>query len=277
MHLELVIRYRNMPSDRVLPAVDRFDLRAQAYSPERVGQYNDAIRLFPLARAKERQLVIDRLDLRPGLVIVDAGAGGGYLSEGIFATLAGNCRIVCVENSQSYIDTIDARFETSLSSLSQIGLADCMADRVACLAGLHHQERKFDFFREAARILRPGGKLVVADVLADSPPARFLNVSVDRYTELGHDGMFTRLGEFSQMMHDAGLVDIHEQHEQFTWDLPDLPSLVLFCKMLFRMGRATVQQVKTELDRFLDITLSSAGAHLHWSLVCASGCKPRSE
>jgi SAM-dependent methyltransferase len=160
--------------------------------------------------------------------------------------------------------------------LSKLDLPDASLDRVACLAGLHHQVRKLDFFREAARILRPQGRLVVADVLDGSPPAQFLNIAVDRYTELGHNGVFLQPGEVSQWMSDVGLVDIHEEYIEFTWDLPSLPALVEFCHMLFRMDRATLPQVREEIDRYLTYNVSFEGAHLHWSLIYASGHSVRS-
>jgi hypothetical protein len=136
-------------------------------------------------------------------------------------------------------------------------------------------EHKLDFFHESARILRPDGWLVAADVLAETPPSHFLNISVDRFADLGHDGMFPQMGDFSRLMRDAGFVDVREDYEEFTWDFPDEPALIQFCHMLFRMSRATLAEVRAEVDRYLRVTTSSSGTHLHWSLVYASGRRPR--
>ena len=260
-----------MSDQREMDAHDRFDVRAQSYSPARVGLFNQANRRYPEARATERALLIERLNLEPGLAICDVGAGGGYLAEGIDAVLPGECRILCVENSGAFLDSIDDRFDKILSSLCRIDLADAMVDRVSCLAGLHHQERKGDFFREAHRILRPGGRVVVADVLDGSPPAKFLNDSVDRYTDIGHDGMFLHPGELTGLMTEAGFDNASEQYEEYTWNFPDRKTMIWFCQTLFRMGKATPQQVEQEIDRYLQVTESPSGVHLHWSLIYANG------
>ncbi len=166
---------------------DSFDRRAEKYTRNRIDLYNDAIRRLPHAREKERQLVIDQLRLACGQDICDVGAGGGYLSEGIDEALNGECRISCIENSQHFLDSIPDKYEKVLSSLNRVQLADGSFDRIAALAGLHHLEHKQDFFHEAYRLLKQTGRLVVADVLADSPQARFLNGPVDQFTDIGHD------------------------------------------------------------------------------------------
>ena len=252
---------------------DRFDDRAQSYTPQRVGLFNDANRANPEVRETERQLLISRLDLAPGMVVCDVDAGGGYLAEGIDRALGGDVRVICVENSKSFLDSIDGRFDKVLSSLGQIELPSDSADRVCSLAGLHHQEHKAQFFAEAFRILKPAGRLVVADVLAGTPPAQFLNDSVDRFTDIGHDGMFVDRDEFRILLADAGFEQAEEQYEQFTWNISSRDHLVSFCRTLFRMNGASQAEVAAEIDRHLEVSESATGVHLHWSLIYAAGVR----
>lgn len=256
-----------MRSDR---SPDAFDRRAATYSAERIRRFNEANERYPNARETERDILLDLLELGPGLRICDVAAGGGYLADGIYQRLGGACRIVCLENSMHFCQSLPERYDRLLSSLSDIALPDRSVDRVACLAGIHHQQDKPRFFAESRRILVPGGRIAVGDVLIGTAPARFLNEAVDRWSDLGHDGMFLTPGELSVLLENAGFERVREHMREYTWDFPNLADLVWYCKTLFRMTRAGLDDVEAELRRYLRIDVDSAGARMHWSLAYAT-------
>ncbi|NNC89700.1 MAG: class I SAM-dependent methyltransferase [Akkermansiaceae bacterium] len=254
---------------------DSFDGRAAQYTAERVAPFNAANRLAPGARATERDLLLDRLRLVPGVRVCDAVAGGGFLSEGIHDRLDGDCHIIAVENSESFAATIDPRFHPVVSSLCALDLDDASVDRVACLAGLHHQEDKLAFFREAHRILRPGGIIAVADGRKDSPPARFLNGPVDRFTEIGHDGMFPADGDLTALLREAGFAAIEENHEEYCWPFPDEATMVSYCRDLFRMHEGSLAEVERAIRDVLGVVpLADGRVGMPWGLLYASATRP---
>lgn len=253
--------------------MDSFDSRANKYSSERVELYDRALAQVPDARFQEREHLISRLNLKDGLSVCDVSAGTGYLSDGINDHLQGQVSITCVENSQAFVELLKPKYRTVKSSLTGIDVADCSFDRVGTLAGVHHQQDKVAFYQEAHRILRPGGRLVIGDVLEGSPPARFLNGPVDIYSDIGHDGMFLREREISADLKQAGFGDMQETVEHYTWRFPDEQTLIVYCKNLFRMTKATLQQVSSAISEHLKVTHDTNGCYLHWQLLFVTADK----
>lgn len=236
--------------------------------------YNEACRMLPGVRETERALLLKLLDANPPNVCCDAPAGGGYLAEGLEKSHGSHRGIICLEPAERFLQGIPPRFDRVLGSLTAMPLVSGSVDRIGSLAGLHHIERKLEVFHEAFRVLTPGGKMAVADVQEGSPVGWFLNEVVDRYSLTGHKGLFLRPQELTSLMTAAGFQNVSEQHECFTWDFPDMPSLVWYCKHLFGMVKGELSQVEQELRARFAIECAGTVVRLPWSLVYAVGTKP---
>jgi SAM-dependent methyltransferase len=79
-------------------------------------------------------------------------------------------------------------------------------DVVICRIAAHHFPDAAAFCREAARVLRPGGRLVVVDNVADEDPA--LDQFINRLEKLRDPSHFRswRISEWERFMAGAGLV-----------------------------------------------------------------------
>ena len=235
--------------------------------------YNAASDIWDSARKIERQIIIDLLDPGLGDLICDIPAGGGYLAKGLVENGFRPSQVICVEPSVGFVGGIPNVFPRIQCPLDSVALMDGSMDRVGSLAGLHHLEDKKPFFKEASRLLVAGGGLAVADVRTHTPVAEFLNDSVDKYTETGHKGLFFRDQEFHDLMSEAGFRDVVEEYHAFSWTFPDLETLVLYCKSLFGMVKADVEQVAAELEKYFAVSEGPEGATLPWGLLYARGIK----
>lgn len=113
-----------------------------------------------------RDKAIDLARAGTGLVAVDVGAGTGFLTGGL---LQRGVRVVAIDRSKEMLEALQSRYGAAdLRCVTGEGetlpLPDECVDRVLANMYLHHVERPSLAVREIARILRPGGRVVITDL-----------------------------------------------------------------------------------------------------------------
>lgn len=111
-----------------------------------------------------------------GKIAADIGAGTGFITEGL---LARNISVIAVDQSEAMLAEMKAKFAGqpvtyALGDAHTIGIADQTVDYVFANMFLHHVEKPSDVIEEMVRILKPGGKLVIADM--DEHKSEFLRI-----------------------------------------------------------------------------------------------------
>ncbi|WP_417208451.1 class I SAM-dependent methyltransferase [Antarctobacter sp.] len=111
---------------------------------------------------------LDRLDPPDGGLIVDIGCGTGGVTRRI-ADRFGQAPVLGIERSHALTDKARAlvgdraNLEFRLGDGEALGLADASTDIAILHTVLSHVADPAPLVAEAARILRPGGTLVVCD------------------------------------------------------------------------------------------------------------------
>lgn len=103
------------------------------------------------------------------LVVADIGCGTGYLATALAQVVD---RVICVDHSEGMLDearknleAFDVRVEMRRGELDELPLANGEVDAVLGHMVLHHLVDPTRALQEAHRALRPGGRLVLTDLL----------------------------------------------------------------------------------------------------------------
>lgn len=236
---------------------------------EQRGQlYHQAMQSYPDTRSQEFINVISEAGIMPGMTVVDVPSGGAYLARYLSGT-----NLIGLETSHAFAALARNRTQSVLLYENDVfPLQQASTDRVLSIAGLHHIENKQVFFSEAHRILKPNGRLVVADVGEDSPVRRFLDEFVGRHSETGHSGWY--FGDTTRNeLQNAGFNIVRDHLLEYHWYAPDKLQLADFCRTLFGMVRTDNATVMEGIGDYLGFQEGSGRAGLNWQLQCFV-CEP---
>jgi ubiquinone/menaquinone biosynthesis C-methylase UbiE len=171
-------------------------------SAERLAeQYSDSQRLRIRQETHRRysenpvsflEWVTEHMDIRPGMTVVDVGCG-----RGIYHTLftRRGAKTIGVDRSIGMAREIEDGCRTVVGDAQALPLPDAICDRAACNHVLYHVPDQKLAMRELLRIVRPGGRIVIATNGARNNE-RMYEVARLAASELGRPHAFLRSSPF---------------------------------------------------------------------------------
>jgi len=169
-------------------------------------------------------------DLKPGEVVVDLGAGAGFDCFLAARAVGPTGRVIGVDMTPEMVgrareiaretgyDNVDFR----LGEIEHLPVADATADVIISNCVINLSPDKPAVYAEAFRVLKPGGRLAVSDVVATAElPAEWKEDMALRCTCISGA---SPVSEVEEMLRAAGFVDISvspkDQSREFigTWE-----------------------------------------------------------
>lgn len=115
--------------------------------------------------------ILKAMDLKPGMVVVDIGAGDGYFTRRFALVVGPDGKAIGVEIDSSKVRemTEDAKerglsnYEARLVKADDPQLAPRSADVIFLCNTYHHIEGRVPYFARVKSALKPGGRLLILD------------------------------------------------------------------------------------------------------------------
>ena len=228
---------------------------------ERARDYHLAMTTSPLARDTEFRAMIEPIANGPEGLVCDIPSGGCYLPR----YLPGGMRYIGVEPVDDFLNSGPRSHDVVKASFDDIPLPGGSVDYVVSLAGLHHEDRLAPVFAEMRRLLRQGGRAIIADVAVGTPPAGFLNGFVARHNPLGHDGRFLDQ-ETKPALEATGIEVTEDQIIDVPWAFDSLGEAAAFCGKLFGIAGAGREEILDALAEEIGFTEEDGRIRLRWQL-----------
>jgi ubiquinone/menaquinone biosynthesis C-methylase UbiE len=141
---------------------------------ERTFKHTDAHRLEDPARREYLPTgdLIAKIELEPGMCVADIGAGTGYFALPIAGAVGPEGKVFAVDLQPEMLELLRAKIpddgatspiEMVKATAHQTSLAPESCDRVLMANLWHELDDHAESLAEAARILKPGGRLAILD------------------------------------------------------------------------------------------------------------------
>jgi SAM-dependent methyltransferase len=168
------------------------------------------------ARSKDWSAFVEWCRPQPGQRALDVGAGPGLLSAALSAAMA---EAVALDPSQALLGHAPAGVRAVVGNAEAMPFGDAEFDLVTSVNSLHHVADLARTLAEMARVLAPGGSIVVQDYLAEADPERAERwETVERLRDPGHRRL-PREGEVADLLAPHGLAREAEMRWDSTWQV----------------------------------------------------------
>jgi len=237
-----------------------FDTYAEIFQ-KRAGEYHHAMKISPRARDCEFRAILQPIRHASSGIVCDMPSGGGYLADYLWEGMD----YLAIDPATDFFVECPKPLRRVVAEIADVPLADGCVDYVVSLAGLHHEPNLPKVFGEMRRLLRPGGRAVLADVAIDASPARFLNGFVAENCPLGHDGRFLDQ-RTSPALQAAGFTVADDRLLDVPWSFDSFEEAGEFGRYLFGMTALSSPEVVEAMKREIGFDMQDRRPLLRWSL-----------
>jgi len=152
--------------------------------------------------------------LKPGEVVVDLGSGGGFDAFLAAQEVGESGHVIGIDMTSSMLSKARANAEKGqytqvefrLGEIEHLPVADNTIDVIISNCVINLSPNKLQVFRDALRILKPGGRLAISDIVASAEMPE--DMKNDPILHAGCMAGAELVDDLKMMMHEAGFENI---------------------------------------------------------------------
>ncbi len=141
------------------------------------GQGADWLERAAREREEQLSLLLKSLDLKPGMVVADVGAGSGVVSVRMAGYVGTAGRVLAVDLQQEMLDRLAGNLKAAKitnvvpvrGTQRSTGLPAGSVDLALLVDVYHELEYPWEMMRDISRIVKPGGRVVLVEYRQEDP------------------------------------------------------------------------------------------------------------
>jgi SAM-dependent methyltransferase len=224
---------------------------------KRADDYHYAMQRYPDVRVYEFKSLIGSTDFGGIKNVLDIPSGGAYLKK----YLPKNIELTSADFSEGFTNEY-----IQLANPSQFTYSDNSFDLVLSLSGLHHLNDVPKFVNECLRVLKQNSSFIFSDVKKDTTVDFFLNEFVNKYSSLGHNGIFFTENSFDEFPLLKQKI-IRTQYNQYPFVFKDKSDMLCFFSYFFGLDKANENIIYDGIRDILGIKSTENGLEVDWGLI----------
>lgn len=164
--------------------------------------------------------ILKEIGVEEGMTLADFGTGGGYITFRAAPLVGSKGLVYALDVKKSVVSHINAEVKaravpnvkpvwTNLEIIGANPIAANSVDIVFIVNTLFQSRRHKAILKEAKRVAKPGGRIVIVDWRKESapfgpPPDE--RVSIEKLKQIGYDEGLNKISEFSAGKYHFGIV-----------------------------------------------------------------------
>jgi arsenite methyltransferase len=152
--------------------------------------------------------------LRPGEVVVDLGSGAGFDTFLAARAVGPTGRVIGVDMTDAMLEKARenaskadfTNVEFRKGTIEELPIEDESVDVVISNCVINLSPEKHRVFREAFRVLRPDGRLMISDIVLERPLPPEMTADISAY--VGCVGGASVRGEYLELIEEAGFREV---------------------------------------------------------------------